>query len=188
MPKEILLDAEKLAYIDDVLSRSGILGRQFRMQLADRLGETVLLCDPTWQEDNLEAGGVCKRAESIDNLVLFIEKRMKESSDCALFFNECARSADPGLRETPTVVTVKEEVYHFLPSRSTPEEIRSCVVQAETGIALVGILFNGANVSDMFRSKEVLEEAIQTCATCATYLVIGVHDGESYLTCRVLSS
>jgi len=181
MTKKLFLAAAGIEYVHDVLSRSGTLGHQFKLQVKGRILETGLLSTPSRHEENLAVGGGDSRSKSIIRLASYVRERMQNHGESTLLFDESSRRCDPSLEKIPTVYTMNEEVYHYLPPYSTFKEVRSCIVEAETGSALFGVLFSSEVATGLFLNKRLSKKTIEECSRYSTILIVGVHDGESYL-------
>ena len=179
---EISLTDENYVFIKDVLNESGLLGIEILKRFDScihkgnlLINESIPLCH------SFEYGGVSSKEDSYKTLFHYINSTLANNpSSFFILHNQCARREDPVVSNYLYPVFLHDEVYHILHQENNLNIIRQTVLEAETGMSLVGAyIADGQRLLPERRGKITPELMKKYVANCNA-LFVGICDGDAY--------
>lgn len=177
----IRVDNRKSAYIKGVLAQSGLLGHTLKAKLKDSWQGEVTTKGPIPPSHPFKAGGVCGRRESIEDLTTRLHELLSRPGNMGLLYNESFKSADSVVSTYVWPVFEGKDIYHVIPTGSPPDVIRKSLLDADSGVSLVGIVFHYDDNKPPHPRSNLAKDKIIKWANVASHVFVEVCDGETFL-------
>ena len=175
----ITLTQNDYRFINDVLTRSGALGQYFLTRYKKMLSYAELLMPKAPDRRYpFECGGV--GIAYMDRLVQWMHRKLATTSGAILLYNEDARTTHERVHGFLYPLYFRREVYHLITPSFRTQDIQQSIMEAGTGISLVGILFEDMPISILPDSR-IHGIILNRCFSSTRTLIMGVYDGEASL-------
>ncbi len=169
------------AYIESVLDQSGLLGQTLKTRLKDSWQGEVTTKGSISPTHPFQAGGVCGRRESIEGLTTRLHELLSMPGNIGILYNESFKSADSVISTYTWPVFEGEDVYHVIPSGSSTDMIRRSLLDADSGVSLVGVVFHYDDNKSLHPKANLSKDVVIKWANVASHVFVEICDGETFL-------
>ncbi len=180
----ISINKSHKAYINSIFSQSSTIGKCL-LKYSDKIAThaKITLDEDVALSQSFEIGGITNRNLSISILTRMLHSLISEHDYYIVLYNSCALRSDQIVEQYSWPIFCGNDVYHIIPPYASLADIRQGIIEAETGLSLLGIVVSSRNFSLPSGCACVTENQIEAWTNIAEFIIVGVYDGEAYLVC-----